>query len=195
MEYTDEKLQDHEFNFWVKGYNPPFPHLNFYQEFFNFSELIEKKTIDIGCGGSPICDYCGVSNINLTIVDPLIDRLIKHDKFKHLAKYDYHSNSLFDFNGSGYEYLVCLNVIDHFNDLEYSFVDKFSSILDTGGFMWLYYDVRNINDGDHLSIDNEILLNKIKQSFEIIRIDESINPNHIGWSSVHKSIRMIAKKK
>jgi 2-polyprenyl-3-methyl-5-hydroxy-6-metoxy-1,4-benzoquinol methylase len=195
MEYTDEKLQDHELNFWLNSYKGDFFHLKFYQEFFNFSELSEKKTVDIGCGGAPISDYCGVNNINLTIVDPLIDKLIKHDKFKHLSKYDYSSNSLFDFNGADYEYLVCLNVVDHFNDSEYSFVDKFSSILKVGGFVWLYYDVRDINDGDHLSINNEKLINKIKENFEIIRMDESINPTHRGWSSVNKSVRIIAKKK
>ena len=167
MEYTDDKLQDHELNFWLNSYKGDFFHLKFYQEFFNFSELSEKKTVDIGCGGAPISDYCGVNNINLTIVDPLIDKLIKHDKFKHLSKYDYSSNSLFDFNGADYEYLVCLNVVDHFNDSEYSFVDKFSSILKVGGFVWLYYDVRDINDGDHLSINNEKLINKIKENFEI----------------------------
>jgi 2-polyprenyl-3-methyl-5-hydroxy-6-metoxy-1,4-benzoquinol methylase len=195
MEYTDDKLQDHELNFWLNSYKGDFFHLKFYQEFFNFSELSEKKTVDIGCGGAPISDYCGVNNINLTIVDPLIDKLIKHDKFKHLSKYDYSSNSLFDFNGADYEYLVCLNVVDHFNDSEYSFVDKFSSILKVGGFVWLYYDVRDINDGDHLSINNEKLINKIKENFEIIRMDESINPTHRGWSSVNKSVRIIAKKK
>lgn len=195
MEYTDDKLQDHELNFWLNGYKGDFFHLKFYQEFFNFSELFEKKTVDIGCGGAPISDYCGVNNINLTIVDPLIDRLIKHDKFKHLSNYDYSSNSLFDFNGTDYEYLVCLNVVDHFNDSEYSFVDKFSSILKLGGFMWLYYDVRDINDGDHLAINNEKLINKIKENFEIIKMDESINPTHRGWASVNKSVRMVAKKK
>jgi hypothetical protein len=195
MEYTDEKLQDHELNFWLKNYNGDFFHLKFYQEFFNFSELSGKKTVDIGCGGAPISDYCGVNDIDLTIVDPLIDKLIEHDKFKHLSKYNYSSNSLFDFNDNEYEYLVCLNVVDHFNDSEYTFVDKFSSILKIDGLMWLYYDVRDINDGEHLSINNEKLINKIKDNFEIIRMDESINPTHSGWSSVNKSIRLIAKKK
>ena len=194
MEYTDEKLQDHELNYWLNGYKPPFPHLKFYQDFFDFTELSERRVLDIGCGGTPISDYCGVCDIKLTIVDPLIDRLIKHDKFKHLSKYDHYSNSLFDFNGDNFEYLVCLNVIDHFNDIEYSFVDKFSSILKIDGFMWLYYDVRDINDGDHLAINNEKLINKIRQNFEIIRMDEKINPTHIGWSSVNKSVRLIAKK-
>jgi 2-polyprenyl-3-methyl-5-hydroxy-6-metoxy-1,4-benzoquinol methylase len=194
MEYTDEKLQDHELNFWLNGYNGNFFHLKFYQEFFNFSELSDKKTVEIGCGGSPISDYCGVNDINLTIVDPLIEKLIVHSKYEHLLKYNYFSSSLFDFNGDDYEYLVCLNVIDHFNDFDYNFVDKFSSLLKDDGFMWLYYDVRDINDADHLAIDNEKLINKIKQHFEIIRIDESINPTHIGWSSVNKSIRLIGKK-
>lgn len=195
MQYTDNKLQDHELNFWINSYPGYLWHSTFYQEFFNFAELSKKKTVDIGCGGSPITDYCGINDIDLTIVDPLINELIKYDKFKHLSKYHYYSNSLFDFNGSDYEYIVCLNVVDHFNDTEYNFVDKFSSILKTEGVMWLYYDIRDINDGDHLAINNEKLMSKIKQNFEIITLSESINPRHIGWSSVNKSIRMVAKKK
>lgn len=194
MKYTDEKLQDHELNFWINEYKPPFFHINFYSNFFNFEELSNKKTVDIGCGGTPISDYCGVIDIDLTIVDPLIDKLITHEKYKHLSKYNYSSKSLFDFNGTDYEYLVCLNVVDHFNDSDYKFVDKFSDILKKDGLMWLYYDVRDVNDGEHLAIDNQKLLNKIKQNFEIIKIDESINPTHIGWSSVNKSIRLVGKK-
>lgn len=195
MKYTDEKLQEHELNFWINSYNPPFPHLSFYKSFFNFSKLSGKKTIDIGCGGAPISDYCGVSDINLTIVDPLIDKLILCEKFKHLSKYNYHSNSLFELNENDYEYLICLNVVDHFNDPTYNFVDKFSSLLKKDGIMWLYYDVRDVDDGEHLSINNDLLLKTIKNHFEIVEISDSINPTHKGWSSVNNSIRLIAKKK
>jgi 2-polyprenyl-3-methyl-5-hydroxy-6-metoxy-1,4-benzoquinol methylase len=195
MEYTDEKLQSHELNFWINSYTPPFFHLKFYESFFNFKELSGKKTVDIGCGGAPISDYCGVDDINLTIVDPLINDLIVNDKFKHLSKYNYFSGSLFDLVDEGFEYLVCLNVVDHFNDPEYSFVEKFHSLLTNEGFLWLYYDVRSINSGDHLAINNTHLINKIEKYFEILKIDNSINPKHKGWSNVNESIRIIGKKK
>ena len=114
---------------------------------------------------------------------------------KHLSKYDNVSESLFNFYGVDYEYVVCLNVVDHFNDPEYTFVDKFYTFLKNEGVLWLYYDVRDINDAEHLAIDNTKLLNKIKEKFDILNIDETTNPNHVNWGSVKKSIRLIAKKK
>lgn len=195
MDYSDDKLQNHELNFWLNGYKPPFFHLEFYKSFFNFLELKNKKVLDVGCGGTPISEYCGVDGINLTILDPLISQLILNSKYEHLSKYKNVSKSLFDFNGSDYEYIVCLNVVDHFNDPEYTFVDKFYSFLKTDGILWLYYDVRDINDGEHLAIDNIKLLKKLKENFDVLNLDETINPNHVNWSSVKKSIRLIAKKK
>lgn len=195
MNYNDEDLQNHELDFWIKSYNPPFFHFNFYNNFFNFSELSGKKTIDIGCGGAPISDYCGISDIDLTINDPLIGQLISHKKYEHLQKYKYFSCSLFDLEEGGYEYLVCLNVIDHFNDTEYTFVDKFNSLISDGGYMWLYFDIRSYNDENHLAIDKFKILEKIKINFEIVKISYEINPVHKGWSSINESIRLIAKKK
>jgi hypothetical protein len=60
--------------------------------------------------------------------------------------------------------------------------------------MWLYFDVRDVNDGEHLAVDENKVLSKIEQSFSIIKLDESVNPTHVGWSSVRKSIRLVAKK-
>jgi 2-polyprenyl-3-methyl-5-hydroxy-6-metoxy-1,4-benzoquinol methylase len=195
MNYTDDGLQIHELNFWLNSYKPPFFHLEFYKDFFDFSTLKNKKVLDVGCGGAPISEYCGVDDINLTMLDPLMSRLLLHEKYIHLNKYDHFSGSLFDFDKSNYEYVVCLNVIDHFNDPDYSFIDKFHSFLCKEGFLWLYYDVRHKNDGDHLMIDNEKLISRLESRFDIVKIDESINPTHSGWASVSKSIRIIAKKK
>lgn len=195
MNYNDNDLQNHELDFWLTGYNPPFFHYDFYKNFFDFSELSRKKTIDVGCGGAPISDYCGILDIDLTIVDPLIEKLINHDKYEHLKKYKYFSCSLFDLDNQEYDYLVCLNVIDHFNDNEYSFVDKFHSLISDGGYMWLYFDVRNQNDENHLSIDRNKIIKKIETKFEILKISNDINPKHNGWSSINESIRIVAKKK
>ena len=196
MEYTDEHLQNHELDFWINGYKPPFFHKDFYNEFFNFQELSTKKVVDIGCGGAPIAEYNDINAINLTIVDPLIGELIKHPKYEHLAKYDYFSGTLFDFPKVEYDCLVCLNVIDHFNDPEYTFVDKFCRILKrTDSQMWLYFDLRTKDDGDHLMIDEEKLMSKISEKFTIVKIDHTTNPTHNGWSSVYKSIRLIAEKR
>ena len=194
MGYTDKELQSHELNFWINSYKPPFFHFSFYKNFFNFDELSQKKTVDIGCGGAPISDYCGVDGIDLTIVDPLIGSLIENDKFKHLKNYNSFSGSLFDFEGSNFDYVVCLNVVDHFNDPKFGFVEKFHSLLSDEGILWLYYDVRNLNSGDHLSINDTQLMDEIKKYFNIVKIDNTINPTHKGWANVVYSTRLIAKK-
>lgn len=195
MSYSDEKMQNHELNFWINSYKPPFFHKNFYEDFYDFKKLIGKKVVDIGCGGAPISDYCGIDGMDLTIVDPLMDKLIESDKYKHLKKYDYFSGSLFDFNNINYDCVVCLNVIDHFNDPDYKVIDKFYDILSNESELWLYYDLRTKDDGDHLMIDEEKIMKKIENKFDIIKLSDSVNPNHKGWSSVYKSIRLIGKKK
>jgi 2-polyprenyl-3-methyl-5-hydroxy-6-metoxy-1,4-benzoquinol methylase len=195
MNYSDKNLQDHELDFWVNHYNPPFYHMDYYKSFFDFEKLSEKKVIDIGCGGAPISEYIEIPNINLTILDPLINDLLKFEKFSNLKKYNYFSGSLFDFDKSDYDYIVCLNVIDHFNDDEYTFIDKFFDFLNKNGELWLYYDLRHKNDGDHLLIDNEKLMNKLNTKFSIIDTSDKVNPKHINWSTVYSSIRLIAKKK
>jgi SAM-dependent methyltransferase len=195
VKYTDAELQDHELIFWIRDYKPPFFHRDFYASFFDFSELQGKSVADIGCGGAPISDYSGVSNFDLTIVDPLINSLMQSAKFMHLKKYKTFSGSLFDFNETGYDYVVCLNVIDHFHDRYFNFVNVFHSNLREGGLLWLYFDVRDVDDGHHLSVDSQRLLDKISKFFSIVKIDSSINPVHQGWASVRSSVRLIAQKR
>jgi 2-polyprenyl-3-methyl-5-hydroxy-6-metoxy-1,4-benzoquinol methylase len=194
MNYTDEQLQDHELNFWINDFKKPFYHEKFYKDFYNFDLLKGKKVLDIGCGGYPVCEYTSES-IELTILDPLIDKLILNDKYNHLDRFEKFSGSILDYNGSDYDVVVCLNVIDHFNDKEFVFVDKFNSFLKNSGELWLYYDVRPIDCDNHLALDSDGILNKLKLHFDIIKIDETTNPTHVGWSKITKSIRLIAKKK
>jgi len=194
MSYSDEHLQNHELNYWLNGFVPPLHHQHFYNEFFPFKELNSKKTVEVGCGGSPITEYNNISP-ELTLVDPLLSALITHDKFKHLSQHKIFSQSLLDFKEKGYDYVVCLNVIDHFNDPECTFVDRFSNMLGKGGELWLYYDIRSKDDGDHLALNDEKIQLKINDKFDIKKIDLTVNPIHNNWSSVYKSVRLIATKK
>jgi len=194
MNYSDEHLQNHELNYWLTGYAPPLHHKYFYEEFFPFDELNFKKVVEVGCGGSPITEYNQIFP-TLTLVDPLLDKLISYDKFKHLSQHKIFSNSILEFKETGYDFVVCLNVIDHFNDPECNFIDVFSDVLADEGELWLYYDVRSKDDSDHLALDDEKIQSKIKEKFNIKKIDLNINPIHLNWSSIYKSVRLIATKK
>jgi len=200
MEYTDNNLQEQELGYWLNVHkkphpNEPFLHENFYKQFFSFEDLNEKVVLEFGCGGCPISEYTNTAFKELILVDPLFELLTTYTSFSHLSKYENYSISVLDLNlNKTVDVVIGLNVIDHFNDSDYKVIDKLHSFLAQGGELWLYYDVRPANSSYHLSIDNDKLLNKIKEKFEIIKISEDINPVHIGWSGVEKSIRLIAKK-
>lgn len=194
MTYSDEHLQNHELNYWLTGFNPPLHHASFYQSFFDFKELNDKKVVEVGCGGSPITEYNDIS-VDLSLVDPILDKLIIHERYKHLSKHKIFSYSMLDFKENHYDYAVCLNVVDHFNDIDCLFVDKFWGMLKENGKLWLYYDVRSEDAGDHLALDNGKILEKIENLFTIEKINFDINPIHTNWSSIYKSVRIIASKK
>ena len=194
MFYSNEHLQNHELSYWLHGFNPPLHHATFYQSFFDFKELNDKKVIEIGCGGSPITEYNDIS-VNLTLLDPILDKLIIHDRYKHLSQYKIFSIDMLDFKESGYDYVVCLNVVDHFNDPDCLFVDKFWHMLNKNGKLWLYYDIRSENNGDHLALNHENIMSKIENLFTIEKINLELNEIHRNWSLVHTFVRIIATKK
>jgi 2-polyprenyl-3-methyl-5-hydroxy-6-metoxy-1,4-benzoquinol methylase len=195
MNYTDDYLQEHELGFWLNAYKLPFIHENFYKEFFNFENLNEKTVLEFGCGGCPISEYTNANFKKLILVDPLLKLLTTHTNFSNLNKHENYSISILDFNlNETIDVIIGLNVIDHFNDPDYKVIDKLHSLLPQDGELWLYYDVRPENSGNHLSIDNEKITKKIEEKFQIIKINEDINPTHINWSGIKKSVRLIAKK-
>jgi 2-polyprenyl-3-methyl-5-hydroxy-6-metoxy-1,4-benzoquinol methylase len=192
--FDDKSLQNHEFDYWIHR-NTPNKHAEFYREFFDFSLCENKEVLDVGCGGNPITDFSGVE-INLSILDPLIDSLLESGQYDNLKKYNAYSKSILELEEtSKFDTITCLNVIDHFNDDEFLFVDVFHKALKEGGQLWLYYDVRPVNACDHLAIDSKAILEKIETKFNIEKISHVINPKHKGWSGITSSVRLIATKK
>ncbi len=197
MNYSDEYLQNHELNYWIYGHKLPFHHEKFYKDFFPFDKLSSGLILEIGCGGCPISEYNNIDCIDrLTLLDPLIENLSNIEKFKFLNKYKKFSDNILHSNiDDNFDFIICLNVIDHFNDPDYNFVDKIFNLLNDDGEFWIYYDLRTHSSDDHLMIDNNKLFDKFKKYFNIIKISEDINPTHEGWSNVCKSIRLILRKK
>jgi 2-polyprenyl-3-methyl-5-hydroxy-6-metoxy-1,4-benzoquinol methylase len=194
--YTDEQLQEHELNFWAGEGDIKNKHLEFYSKFFNFNLLEGKTVLDVGCGGNPVSDFTNVK-FSLEILDPIIDKLLNLDKYKHLSNVNGFSHSLLEENvnlHNKYDIITCLNVIDHFADDNLLSIDIFHSYIKKNGELWLYYDIRPEDSCDHLALDNDKIISKIKEKFIIKNISEELNPKHGGWSGVYKSIRIIAEK-
>ena len=194
MTYTDKDLQTHELNYWLH-HNYPNKHSDFYKEFFDFSLCAEKEVLDVGCGGNPITDFLNY-DIKLSILDPLIDSLISSGKYNHLLSFPRYSLSILDFKEKNkFDIITCLNVIDHFNDDDFKFIDIFYNSLKDNGELWLYYDVRPVDSCDHLALNHHGIIQSLSEKFNITKISESINPKHNGWSGITSSIRLVAVKK
>lgn len=197
MNYTDEHLQNHELDYWINGHKLPFHHEKYYKDFFPFHRLENGKILEIGCGGCPISEYNNINfNNRLILIDPLLNKLSKIEKYNFLNKYQLLSDNILTANiQDKIDFAICLNVIDHFNDIDFNFVEKIHEILNENGEFWIYYDLRTESAEDHLMIDNEKLMKKINKYFDIVNISDEINPTHIGWSNVYKSVRIILKRK
>jgi 2-polyprenyl-3-methyl-5-hydroxy-6-metoxy-1,4-benzoquinol methylase len=129
--YTDEQLQEHELNFWAGEGDIKNKHLDFYSKFFNFNLLEGKTVLDVGCGGNPVSDFTNV-RFNLEILDPIVDKLLNLDKYKHLSNVNGFSHSLLEKNvnlHNKYDIITCLNVIDHFADDNLLSIDIFHSYI------------------------------------------------------------------
>ena len=190
----DRDLQAHELKYW-NSTDVINTHAEFYKEFFNFSLCKNKDVLDVGCGGNPITDFLDFQ-INLSILDPLIDDLIKASKYERLKSYNRYPISILDLDEeSKFDYITCLNVIDHFRDDNFEFINIFHKALRNKGQLWLYYDVRPNDACDHLALNSEGIINKINEMFVIEKISHTTNPKHIGWSGITSSVRIIATKK
>lgn len=181
-----------EIDFWFNtnelGIN--FKHKNYY-EFFEL-DTINGNCLEIGCGGSPFTTYSNNSNVNLTIVDPIINDLILLTKYSHIQKYSLYSCNFLEFNtNSKFNNIVCLNVLDHFGESHIQFLSRIKAMLKTEGKLFLYYDIRTEYSDNHYSINHDDIISFLHQNFVVFKESFDINPKHLNWSTVYKSYRGI----
>lgn len=189
-----------EIDFWL-GYNQPyndFKHKQYYVDFFDFS-IVKGDVIEIGCGGSPFITYTKEyilnNSINLTLIDPLFTEIAKIEKYSFLNQYKYHSNNLLNYNTENqYNYIICLNVLDHFKESHVDFISKMKSLLMDNGRIYLYYDIRESYNDGHYAVNHSTIYNYIVNNFTILKESYDINPEHKGWSTIYKSYRAILSK-
>lgn len=188
-----------ELDFW-KNYIQPyknFKHKQYYIDFFPFSE-ITGHCLEIGCGGSPFVTYVDnpISNIDLSLVDPLINQIAELPRYDFLKNYHIFNCSLLNFSTlETYDYIICLNVLDHFPKYHTNFIDKIKSLLKPLGKLFLYYDIRKENKDDHYSIDHNIIYQHIHNNFSIVKESLAINPEHKDWSTVYMGYRAVLENK
>lgn len=188
----------HELEFW-KNYTfekKNFLHRDYYCEFFPLDK-INGKILEIGCGGAPFYTYCDadVDHKSITLVDPILKDLSLMEKYFFLNKNYLKKDSFFNLESEEkYDYIICLNVLDHFEEGHDKFLLKIKDMLNKNGRLFLYYDIRSCYSLNHYAINPELIRNTLVSNFSIIKEDYNINPVHINWSMVYSSHRVIAEK-
>jgi 2-polyprenyl-3-methyl-5-hydroxy-6-metoxy-1,4-benzoquinol methylase len=186
---------DRELDFWIHYFQPykNFKHKNFYVEFFPFNN-ISGSCLEIGCGGSPFITYMDEqpNAFQLSLVDPLIEEISNIPRYAFLKNHTNYNSSLLNFETSQkYDFIICLNVLDHFPDNHINFLIKMQNLLKPTGKVFLYYDVRQKDADDHYSINHSIIYSHIHNSFDIVKESLECNPEHRNWSTVYMGYRAV----
>lgn len=145
-------------NIWWKRYlkdKKPEEYLNwkknYWQNFLktiNFPlETVAAPCIDIGCGPAGI--FTILENKKTTALDPLLNKYEQHLEIFSKSKYpkinfiesDFESA---DFGGEKFKTIFCLNAINHFHNIEYSF-KKLEQLLDEEGELVVSIDAHNFS--------------------------------------------------
>lgn len=184
-----------EMHFWQEYIQPEndFKHKSFYTNFFDFS-LIKGDVLEIGCGGSPFTTYTKDNEylINLTLLDPLLSKISEIPRYNFLKQYAFYDNNFLTSDiKDKYDFIICLNVLDHFSSCHVDFITKMKSILKPGGQIYLYYDIRKMYSDGHYPIDHSTLYNFITTNFIVLKDSLEVNPVHHNWSTVFQSYRAI----
>lgn len=186
-----------EIDFWLQ-YNEiagNFKHKQFY-EFFPLSEVC-GDVLEIGCGGCPFDSYVNVRNhtTRIALVDPILEELSKYPKYHNLKKYKKYSCQYSEFKTSKkFDHIVCLNVLDHFQDDHIAFLEKISSEIMRDGLLYLYYDYRQENSDGHCAVDTHLITQYLNNHYHALKESLSINPKHRGWAKTKWSYRGVLKK-
>lgn len=191
-DYMSDSDIDKEMDFWQEYIQPKqdFKHKNFYINFFDFTK-ITGDILEIGCGGSPFTTYVENRNeIKLSLLDPLIDKIIEIPRYNFLTKYTRYNSSLLDSNiNHKYDFIICLNVLDHFINGHIEFLNKIKNLLKDSGKIFLYYDIRKNHADGHYALDHDMIHKHIINNFIIYKESINVNPIHHNWSTVYASYR------
>lgn len=184
-----------EMDFWINYKQPhnDFKHKQFYVDFFDFSQ-ISDNVLEIGCGGSPFITYIDNynNNLKLNLLDPLIDSISEIPRYSFLKNYTIYNTNLLESNiEDKYNFIICLNVLDHFENSHTDFLGKIKSMLKNDGQLFLYYDIRRMHSDGHYSIDHNTIYAYITENFNIIKQSLDVNPVHHNWSTVYQAYRAV----
>jgi 2-polyprenyl-3-methyl-5-hydroxy-6-metoxy-1,4-benzoquinol methylase len=109
----------------------------------NQKTLNGKSILDAGCGPVGIFCLLDALDCSITAIDPLLSKYTELDHFQPelYRNTNFIEISLEDFGKEdGFEYIFCLNVINHVSDLQKSFENLFR-LLTPGGQLILSVDV------------------------------------------------------
>jgi 2-polyprenyl-6-hydroxyphenyl methylase/3-demethylubiquinone-9 3-methyltransferase len=144
-------------NIWWKNYlrkKNPEKYLNWKKSYWNqflkniaFQEnLIDTPCIDIGCGPAGI--FTILEDKNITAIDPLLKQYEKNLDIFSREKYPKVNFVTSDFESfkskEQFKTIFCLNAINHFHSIEFSF-KKLERLLDDKGTLILSIDAHNFS--------------------------------------------------
>lgn len=184
--YTDAELQTHELEFWTKRWHEGWDAFaekrfrEYYNPFFDFKS-VQLPVLEVGCAGIPTSAYYPMPQ---TLVDPLLDTLVKVPRFSKICVGNHCiSESFITSNLEGkYASVFCFNCLDHFNNAEETFFHKAWSVLKKSGRLYLYYHLRDKDKDDHLALNQSKVDAEIARYFTVIRYSEEMEPEVIGWA-------------
>ncbi len=120
---------------------------NYWQQFLEKTALkpeANARVLDAGCGPAGI--FIILTQQDVTAIDPLLDRYAETLPQFNMADYptvDFRQTSLEDFESEqGYDYIFCLNAINHVADINVA-MDHLISVLKPGGKIVLSIDAHN----------------------------------------------------
>lgn len=186
MEYTDTELQAHELDFWVNKWHAEWDAFaekrfkQYYNPFFDFNSM-KQPILEVGCAGIPASSYFPMPQ---TLVDPLLDSLVKVPRFSKIGVGNHLISESFltaELEGR-YASVLCFNCLDHFNNSEETFFRKAASVLLKGGKLYLYYHLRDKHKDDHLALDQTKIDTEIAKYFRVARYSEEMEPEVVGWA-------------
>jgi 2-polyprenyl-6-hydroxyphenyl methylase/3-demethylubiquinone-9 3-methyltransferase len=158
--------------------------------------LNNATLLDVGCGGGILCEAMSKSGAKVTGIDAecdAIDVAIEHAQKGQLI-IDYHCTPIEEFEGSGFDVVTCMEMLEHVHNPELV-LKHCKRLLNPGGFLFLSTISRTIKAYASAIIAAEYILNllpkqthdynKFIKPSELIAMTRSLDLNLVDMKGLN----------